>query len=164
MSRLQMGVAVLFLLALAGIAALLIQMARGASVRQSQMLGSLQPGQQTFSFRCPKGSHFSLVVAVPSDGRNPSLKVSGALSLKTDSKPPSNLNFDMEGSGEGQWLASSNLDGRGITLRDGKDPVHLDNYLSNGAPVEVHLDLHANLASGSLWLCYVTKWKDLKQQ
>ncbi len=49
MSRLQKGVAVLFLLALAGVAALLMQMARGTSVLQSQMLCSLQPGQQTFS-------------------------------------------------------------------------------------------------------------------
>jgi hypothetical protein len=119
MSRLPKGVAVLFLLVLAGGAALLMQMARATSVLQSQMLCSLQPGQQAFSFRCPKGFDFSMVVGVPSNSSNPPLQVSGAISLKNGPNPATNLSFDTADSVKGNWLASHNLDSYAATLRVG---------------------------------------------
>lgn len=156
------GVAILLLFMVAIAATLVTLMARNTSVLQSHMLCSLQNGQQTFSFRCPKGFDFSMVVGVPSNS-NPPLQISGAISLKSGPKPATNLSFDTTDSVKGNWLASHNLDSYAATLRVGTNAVRLDSYLSNGARVDVHLNLPTNLASGSLWLCYVTKWKDVKQ-
>lgn len=137
-----------------------ILMARNTDVLQSYMLCGLQSKQQLFSFQCPKGRDFSLAVGVPSGWSGSSLQLSGTVSLSGGPRAATNLLFDTSKSIKGDWLADRNLNSFYVTLRAGSNDARLDNYLTNNAFVAMHLNLSTNLKGGTLWLRYVTKWKN----